>query len=77
MPQSGWMNGILELGTWEKASLQIQIESKEVVEKVFCALLPLQKFLLNNPKYYEIFSMRSHGASLSIKTGQTEAENYL
>ena len=79
LPDSGWMNGILELGTWEKASLVIKIVEKEKMERdVSCALLPLQDFTANEPDYFDSYTMNAENASLQIVLeGGAEGDDYL
>lgn len=67
MPESGWMNGILELGTWENAELTVQIESKMPVPEFYCAVLPLQKFMNNEPKYFAGYMADQHKTGLDIE----------
>lgn len=77
LPESGWMNGILELGTWENTSLKIQIQSREEIGEVFCALLPMQNFITHEPDYCESYTVSRVGASLHISLQGAKEGEYL
>lgn len=75
--KSGWMNGILELGTWENTSLNIHIAGKGIRGEVFYALLPMQKFIANEPDYFNNYTMREGKNSLEISLDGAEENDYL
>ncbi len=77
MDQFGWTNGILELGTWENASLTIQITAKEPIGEVSCAVLPLQKFMDHEPEYFENYTISRKRNTLSISLDKAEEGDYL
>ncbi len=77
LDESGWMNGILELGTWENASLTIQITAKEPIGEVFYAVLPLQKFIDHGPEYFENYTISRKRSTLSISLDKAEEGDYL
>ena len=77
LSESGWMNGILELGTWENASLKIQITSHEQIEELSCAVLPLQNFIAYKPDYYDDFTVNRVGNSLHISLEGAKEGDYL
>ena len=62
MPESGWMNGILELGTWENTKLTVRIKSKNPVQEFYCAVLPLKRFIENEPEYFDGYVENQHKA---------------
>lgn len=78
LPDNGWMNGILELGTWENASLEIRITSP-IPEggEISCALLPLQDFAASAPDYFDNYTMGWKNASLQITLEGAENDDYL
>lgn len=75
--ESGWMNGILELGTWENAALTIQITAKEPVGEVSYAVLPLQRFIDNEPEYFENYMINRRYSTLSISLDEAKGSEYL
>lgn len=77
LPDDGWMNGILELGTWENASLVIQVVAKEVSGAVSCAVLPLQDFNEKRPDYFNNYTMSWGKSSLQISLDEAEENDYL
>jgi len=77
MDQSGWTNGIIELGTWEDALLSVQINAKEPTGKVFCAVLPLQKFMDHEPEYFENYTINRKRNTLSISLDKAGEGDYL
>lgn len=74
---SGWMKGILELGTWENASLKIEIHSNETMRKVYCAALNLQDFRETQPVYFDNFQMDSGKNSMNIVLEGAGEKEYL
>lgn len=66
LPSSGWMNGILELGTWKDASLHVEILSDADVDEVSCAVLELQDFAESGPTYFDNVSVKGKSRSLAI-----------
>lgn len=77
LPESGWMNGILELGKWNDTSLRIQISSDGAVETAYCAALNLQDFVENGPACYDNFVLSSGTTSLHISLEGANENEYL
>lgn len=81
LSESGWMNGILELGTWgevrENVSLQIRILSNQQVEEVSCAILPVQDFINYEPDYFNNYAAVSKADALHISLEDAEEGDYL
>lgn len=69
MHQSGWQNGILELGTYENAVLDIMVDSEEEIEKISAATLPLAEFEENLPAYGEDvrYAYGTHSLFIDLK----------
>ena len=66
LSKSGWMNGILELGVYKDAVIQIQVQSRKDAGKISYALLPLKHFRETVPVYCDNYKMTVCGNSLNI-----------
>lgn len=77
IPESGWLNGILELGVWRKADLKIEIRAGEPVGKIFFAVLPLRKFVENKPGYFKDFEINGQDMGLIIRLDGAEKKDSL
>ncbi len=73
----GWMNGILELGTYENAALQIQVQANVPINRILCAVMPLQRFSENTPAYCDDYRITRQGNSLHISLAGAEQAEYL
>ena len=77
MPESGWMNGILELGTWENTKLTVRIKSKNPVQEFYCAVLPLKRFIENEPEYFDGYVENQHKAEWEAELKGASEGDYL
>lgn len=77
MHQSGWQNGILELGTYENADLDIVVDSEEEIEKINVATLSLADFEENRPIYGDDISYTYGTHSLSVDLKNNYEGEYL
>lgn len=73
----GWMNGILELGVWEDALLEINIASDEQVDTVFYAIASTEKFKSYMPEIYDGFTVHKDNTALTISLQGAADGEYL
>ena len=71
------MNGILELGTWENTKLTVRIKSKNPVQEFYCAVLPLKRFIENEPEYFDGYVENQHKAEWEAELKGASEGDYL
>lgn len=75
--ESGWIDGILELGVWEDASLTIEISAEEPVQQILCAVLPIQEFVEHPPVYADHYMSEADDNSIKISLDNADAGKFL
>ena len=61
-----WNIGILELGTYKDTDVNVRVHTKENIDKISYALLPLQHFKEMEPEYCDNYNVVNRGNSLHI-----------
>lgn len=72
-----WLNGILELGTYENTTVDIKIDADVESEKVYCAILPLKDFEDNVPVYANNTMANFGNNSFKLSMDVLEKDNFL
>ena len=75
--ESGWIDGILELGVWENASLTIEISAEESVQQILCAVLPIQEFAEHPPVCVDHYMAEADDNSIKISLDNADAGKFL
>lgn len=77
LSKDGWEKGVLELGTWENASLKIEIAAGEELRETYYATLNLQDFRENQPAYFDNFQAEVGKSSMNIMLEGAGEKEYL
>lgn len=73
--ESGWNNGIMELGMWEDAFLEV--ETDQDVQELYCAALDMEAFEQNPPEYAEEFTYQAFADAMELSLNNPLPGGYL
>lgn len=66
IPTSGWLNGILEFGSWERGTVTVCIDSEIEPDNLVIAILPIETFIDSKPQYFAETNIVQDKYSVSI-----------
>lgn len=75
--ESGWENGILNLGIYKDAYLDVRLNSGTDLDNIYCATLELADFQSLSPKYADGFHYTATSHAMNIEVSGAEKGEYL